>query len=246
MDRLIYTALSGMDAAMNRQRVVASNLANASTPGFRAESFSTGNLRMRSDAFDVRGFAQGLVRGADMSAASTVQTGRPLDVALSGSALMAVQAPDGGEAYTRRGDLSVDVTGRLANGDGLAVMGEAGPIVVPPGWDLSIGSDGSVFAADPAAPDVPAELVGRIKLANPVGSAILKDIDGHLRVPGGGVLPMDPTATLVTGALEGSNVDTAATLVDMIEAQRGFERRTQIIATADQLDQASSRLMSLG
>lgn len=246
MDRLIYTALTGMDAAMNRQRVVASNLANASTPGFRAETFSTSSLRMRSDSFDVRGLAQGLVRGADMAAASTVQTGRPLDIALTGEALMALQAADGSEVYSRRGDLSADVTGRLVNGDGLAVMGEAGPLALPPGWDVSIGSDGSVFAADPAAPDVPPELVGRIKLANPAASPLAKGLDGQLRVPGGGILPADPTATLITGALEGSNVDTAGTLVQMIEAQRGFERRTQLISTAEQLDQASSRLMSLG
>lgn len=245
MDRLIYTALTGVDAAMNRQRAVANNLANASTPGFRAETFSTANLRLRSESLDVRGLAQGAVRGADMSAGTVMQTGRPLDVALGGDALMALQAADGSEVYSRRGDLSVDVTGRLTNGDGLAVMGEAGPLVVPPGWNISIAQDGGVYAADPGAPDVPAELVGRIKLANPAGSPLVKGLDNLLRVPGGGILPADPTATLVTGALEGSNVDTAATLVDMIDAQRGFERRTKLISTAEQLDQSSARLMSL-
>jgi flagellar basal-body rod protein FlgF len=245
MDRMIYTALTGMDAAMNRQRAIASNLANASTPGFRAETFTTGNLHVTGGSLDVRGLAQGAVRGADMTTASTTHTGRPLDIALSGDALMAVQAADGGEAYTRRGDLTVDVTGRLVNGDGLAVLGEAGPLALPPGWQVTIGSDGSVFAADPAAPDVPAELAGRIKLANPAGSSLVKDLDGQLRVPGDGVLPMDVTASLVTGALEESNVDTAGTLVAMIEAQRGFERRTQMISTAEQLDQASARLMSI-
>ncbi len=245
MDRMIYTALSGMDAAMNRQRAVASNLANASTPGFRAESFSTSNLHVTGESLNVRGLAQGAVRGADMSNASTTHTGRSLDVALSGDALMALQADDGSEVYTRRGDLTVDVTGRLINGDGLAVMGEAGPLALPPGWQVTIGTDGSVFAADPAAPEVPPEAVGRIKLANPAGSPLVKDLDNQLRVPGGGILPADPTASLVTGALEESNVDTAGTLVAMIEAQRGFERRTQMISTAEQLDQASARLMSL-
>ena len=102
-----------------------------------------------------------------------------------------------------------------------------------------------MFAADPGAPDVPAEQVGRIKLANPAGSPLLKDLDNQLRVPDGGILPADPTAQLVTGALEGSNVDTAGTLVAMIDAQRSFERRTQLIATAQELDQASARLMSV-
>jgi flagellar basal-body rod protein FlgF len=245
MDRLIYTALSGMNSAMDRQRAIASNLANTSTPGFRAESFSTMAMRVVGDTFDVRGLAQGAVRGADMSPSQINPTGRALDVAMRGDALMAVQTADGGEGYTRRGDLMVEVSGRLINGDGLAVMGEGGPIVAPPGWNVSIGTDGSVLAADPAAPGAPAEEVGRIKLASPAGSAVIKGLDGQLRVPDGGVLPTDPTAELTVGALEQSNVNTGDTLVEMIEAQRGFERRAKLISTADQLDQASARLMSL-
>jgi flagellar basal-body rod protein FlgF len=246
MDRLIYTALSGMNSAMDRQRAISSNLANASTPGFRAETFSTAAMRVVGDTFDVRGMAQGSVRGADMTPSQINPTGRPLDVAVRGDALMAVQTTDGGEGYTRRGDLMIDVSGRLLNGDGLAVMGEGGPIVVPPGWDVSIAGDGSVMAADPAAPGVPAEAVGRIKLVSPAGSSVIKGLDGQLRVPDGGVLPADPTAELSIGALEQSNVNTGDVLVDMIEAQRGFERRAKLISTADQLDQASARLMSLG
>jgi flagellar basal-body rod protein FlgF len=245
MDRLIYTALSGMNAAMSRQRAISSNLANANTPGFRAESFSTTAMRILGQSFDVRGLAQGAVRGADMSPSQISQTGRALDVAVRGDALIAVQADDGSEAYTRRGDLLADVSGRLVNGDGLPVMGESGPIVVPPGWNVSIGTDGGVFAADPAAPGVPAEEVGRIKLASPAGSALVKGLDGQMRVPDGGVLPTDSTAELSIGALEQSNVDTSGTLVEMIEAQRGFEQRAKLISTADQLDKASSRLMSM-
>ena len=245
MDRLIYTALSGMDAAMARQRAISNNLANASTPGFRAENFSTLAMRVTGESFDVRGLAQGAVRGADMDAAQITATGRAMDVAVRGEALIAVQAADGSEAYTRRGDLVVDVSGRLLNGDGLAVMGEGGPLAVPPGWNVSIGTDGSVFAADPAAPEAPAEAVGRIKLVSPAGSTVVKGLDNQLRVPDGGVLPVDPTAELTIGALEASNVDTAGTLVDMIDAQRGFERRAKLISTAEQIDQASSRLMSL-
>lgn len=245
MDRMIYTALSGMDAAMTRQRAIASNLANASTPGFRAETFSTASMHLEGESLDVRGLAQGAVRGADLSAGTMNQTGRALDISVSGNAMIALQAADGSEVYSRRGDLSVDVGGLLVNGEGLTVMGQTGPISVPPGWDISIGSDGSVFAADPAAPDALAEQVGRIKLASLEGSALVKDIAGQLRVPGGGILPADEAAQVITGALEQSNVDTAGTLVEMIDAQRSFERRTKLISTAEQLDQASSRLMSL-
>ena len=245
MDRMIYTALTGMDAAMTRQRAIASNLANANTPGFRAETFATQSMHVRGATFDVRGLAQGAVRGADLSPGTTIDTGRSLDIAVGGAALMAFQNAAGEEVYSRRGDLSIDPAGLLLNGEGLQVMGTAGPITVPPGWDVSFGTDGTVFAADPAAPDAPPQDIGRIKLASAAGSAVAKDLDNQLRVIGGGVLPADLDAQITPGALEQSNVDSAGTLVEMIEAQRAFENRVKMISTAEQLDQASSRLMSL-
>lgn len=245
MDRLIYTALTGMSAAMDRQRVVANNLANASTTGFRAEEFSVTPVTLRGGQLEVRSMAQGAVRGANLATGTVRHTGQPLDVALTGNALMALQAADGGEVYTRRGDLRVAASGVLENGDGLPVMGAGGPITVPLGAELSISEDGAVLARDPATPDQPAQEVARIKLVDPTGSAILKDIDGFLRVPGDGALPEDPTARLVSGALEGSNVDTATTLVQMVEAQRAFEQRARILSTASELGQSGARLMSL-
>ncbi|GMN01785.1 flagellar basal body rod protein FlgF [Erythrobacter sp. MTPC3] len=245
MDRLIYTALSGMDAAMNRQRAVANNLANVSTPGFRAEEFSVEPVTIKGEAMQTRSLAQGLVRGANMEGGTVTQTGQPLDIAVAGNALLALQAGDGSEVYSRRGDLNVSATGVLQNGDGLPVIGEAGPITLPTGSQISISDDGGIFLRDPATPEAPPEQIARIKLANPDGSAIVKDIDGFLRVPGGGILPADPTARVMTGAIEGSNVDTATTLVQMIEAQRSFEQRTKIISTAEDIDQAGARLMSL-
>jgi len=245
MDRMIYTALTGMDAAMTRQRAVASNLANANTPGFRAETFATTPWHLDAQSLDVRGYAQGAVRGADLSQGTVNRTGRDLDIAVNGEALIAFQSPAGEEVYSRRGDMSVDATGRLINGEGLQAMGQNGPITVPPGWRVSFGSDGTVFAADPAAPDAPPEEVARLNLVSTAGSAVVKDLDNQLRVRGGGVLPNDPEAKIITGALEQSNVDSAGTLVQMIEAQRSFERRVQIISTAEQLDQSSASLMSL-
>jgi len=245
MDRLIYTALSGLDAAMTRQRVTANNLANASTPGFRAESFAATTMTLKGNALEARAVASGAVHGVDMSFGRVIPTGQPLDIAVGGEALIALQAADGTEVYSRRGDLSVGVGGVLQNGDGRPVMSENGPITVPPGRSLSIGKDGAIFAADPGSPDAPPEEIARIKLASPVGSRIQKDLAGFLRVPGGGILPGDLTAEVTIGALEQSNVDSAGTLVDMIEAQRSFEQRSKLMTTARELDQSSSRLMSL-
>lgn len=247
MDRLIYTAMTAMNAAMDRQRVVANNLANASTPGFRQEIFAVTPATLKDGSLEARAMARGNVRGADMTTARVVPTGNPLDVALEGKALIAFQSPDRqGEIYSRRGDLRVAASGVLENGEGLAVLGESGaPITVPPGFSISLAPDGTILASDPAAPNAAAEAIDRIRLVNPEGSPLAKGIDSFLKVPGGGVLPPDPTARLTPGALEMSNVETADTLVQMIEAQRAFEQRAKIIATAGTLDEAGSGLMAL-
>lgn len=245
MDRMIYTALSGMEAAMVRQRVTASNLANAQTPGFRAETFSVDSMVLQGPTLEARTVNRGSVHGADMSGGSVNTTGQALDIAVSGQALIALQAADGAEVYSRRGDLAVGVGGVLENGDGRPVMGEGGPITVPVGHAVSIGKDGAVFARDPATPDAAPAIVGKIKLASPAGSRIEKDLAGFLRVVGGGVLPADATAEVTTGALESSNVDTTEVLADMIEAQRSYERRSKLISTTGKLDEAGARLMSL-
>ena len=250
MDRFIYTALTGMNAAMDRQRAVANNLANASTPGFRREIFAVTVATLRDGGSpEARAMARGSVRGADLSAGKVNPTGNPLDIAVSGNALIAYQAPGGGEVYSRRGDLRVGPSGLLENGEGLAVMGEAGPITVPAGFRIAIGADGSVLASDPATPAAGAETLARIKLVSPEGSPLAKGTDTFLKVPGAGgrtgVLPPDPTATVTAGSLETSNVETAEALVQMIEAQRAFEQRARVIRTAGELDEASSRLLSL-
>lgn len=251
MDRLIYTAMTAMNAAMDRQRVVANNLANASTPGFRQEIFAVTPATLKDGSLEARAMARGNVRGADMRAARVVPTGNALDVAMEGQALIAFQSPDRqGEVYSRRGDLRVGASGILENGDGLAVLGESGaPITVPPGFVLRVATDGTVLATDPTAPGAEPEPIDRIRLVNPQGSQLAKGIDGFLKVPGPngqtGVLPPDLTATLTPAALEMSNVETADTLVQMIEAQRAFEQRAKIIATAGTLDEAGSGLMAL-
>ncbi|MEM1051688.1 MAG: flagellar basal body rod protein FlgF [Pseudomonadota bacterium] len=251
MDRLIYTAMTGMDAAMNRQRMTANNLANANTPGFRQELFSVTPATIKDPSMDAKGLearamARGFVRNVDMSLAQAKPTGQPLDIAVKGEALIAFQAPDGGEIYSRRGDFRVAASGVLENGEGLPVLGETGaPITVPAGFAIKIAEDGSVLGTDPAAPNVPAAAFDKIKLVSADGSQLVKGIDSFLKVPNGGVLPNDPTASVTPGALEQSNVNTAATLVDMIEAQRSFEMRARVIQTASELDESSSSLLTM-
>ena len=245
MDRLIWTAVTGMNASMARQRMTASNMANAQTIGFRAEVMAQTPMTLVGPALGVRSMSDAAVHDARMDEGAIIRTGRPLDIAVQGDALLAVQAPDGSEAYTRRGDLDVSPSGLLTNGEGFPVLGENGPISVPPGSSVSIGADGAVLLANPATPELPAQQVERIKLANWRGSLIEKGLDGLFRVKGGGALPSDAEAKVIPGALEQSNVNTAEVLVEMVEAQRLFDMRTQLIATAKELDEGGAALMRI-
>ena len=245
MDRLIWTAVSGMSASMARQRMVANNMANAQTIGFRAEMMQFTPVTLKSPQVEARALTDSEVRSARMEAGSLVETGRPLDIALGGEALLGVQAENGDEAYTRRGDLALTPSGLLVNGEGRPVLGEGGPISVPPGSEVSIAPDGAVLVRDAATPDAPLAQLDKLKLASPAGSRIAKGLDGLFRVAGGGVLPTDPEARLTAGSLEQSNVRPSEVLVQMIEAQRLYDMRTKLIATAKELDEGSASLMRL-
>lgn len=245
MDRLIYTAYSGMSGSMIRQRVIASNMANAQTIGFRAETLTATPVTLKGPSLEARAMTDGEVKGASMKQGSLVQTGNPLDVALAGDTMLAVQATDGSEAYTRRGDLAVSAEGLLTNGDGRPVIGDAGPISVPPGSKVTLSADGTVNIANAEDPTAPPQVAGRIKLASTTGSKIAKGLDGLFRLEGGGVLPGDPDAKLQVGSLEQSNVNPSEVLVQMIEAQRLFDIRTKLVSTAKDLDEGGASLMRI-
>lgn len=247
MDHLIYTAYSGLADSMTRQRVIASNMANAQTVGFRAETLFSTPMTLKADsALEARSGTIAEVHGADMTAGEINHTGNALDIAVDGTALIAVQAQDGSEAYTRRGDLSVSDTGLLVNGEGRPVLGQGGPITVPPGSTVSISQDGSVLALAPdAAKGAQPDVVDQIKLASPDGTQTEKGLDGLFRVYGGGVLPADATATVESGALEQSNVNPSAVLVSMLDAQRLFDIRTKLVSTAKDVDESGATLMKM-
>jgi flagellar basal-body rod protein FlgF len=246
MDRLVHTSLSALRGAMARQATTANNLANANTVGFRAEMANVSSLWTRGGGgLNARVLASEEVLAADMKPGQLSETGRDLDIAMNGDALLAVQASDGSEAYTRRGDLQVSDTGLLTTGDGVPVLGEGGPITLPPADSMRIDKDGAVWivpqGGDPNQP-IPVE---RLKLASATGSEIVKGLDGLFRVKGNGVLPSDPEASLTPKALEGSNVETTRALVDMIEASRGWDVQMKLITSTRDMDTASADLMRL-
>ena len=245
MDRLVYTSLSALRGAMARQASTANNLANANTVGFRAEMSSAQALWVRGDGFAARAPSSQEVTAADMRAGSVTETGRDLDIAMQGDALLAVQAQDGSEAYTRRGDLQVAASGLLTTGDGRPVLGDGGPITLPPADSVRIGDDGVIWIVPAGGdPNVPQQ-VDRLKLASPTGSRVLKGVDGLFRVEDGGILPSDPSARLTPHSLESSNVQMSQALIDMIDASRAWDTQLNLITTARDMDTSAADLMRL-
>jgi flagellar basal-body rod protein FlgF len=245
MDRLIYTSLSAMRGSMARQTAIANNLANAQTPGFRADMASAQSLWLDGSGLDARAMASEEVLGADMKAGTVTATGRDLDIAMQGDALLVVQASNGEEAYTRRGDLQVSPSGLLTTGDGHPVQGGQGPVTIPPADAISIDQQGRVWIVPQGGdPENPQE-VDRLRLATPVGSEIAKGLDGLFRVKGGGILPDDPEARLLTRSIEGSNVTATSALVEMIEASRSWDTQLKMIGDVRDMDSATANLMQL-
>ena len=245
MDRLAYTSLSALRGAMARQTATANNLANVNTVGFRGEMAAARALWVRGESYEARAFSSNEVSGADMRQGAISETGRNLDVAVEGEAFLTVQAENGDEAYTRRGDLKLSDTGLLTTGDNLPVLGEQGPITLPPADKVEIKPDGAIYIVPTGGDPNQPQLIDKLKLASPVGSDVVKGIDGLFRVRDGGVLPSDPGGKVIAGSLEGSNVETTKALVDMIDASRAWETQLKLINTARELDGSGADLMRL-
>jgi flagellar basal-body rod protein FlgF len=245
MDRLVYTAMSGLRSQMAAQSTIANNIANASTIGFRAERVSFDRLVLQGSGLETRQLAAEEVQDFDRRAGTIVQTARPLDVAVTSASWIAVQAADGSEAYTRRGDLSVAASGVLETGDGFPVMGSGGPITVPPHQAIAIADDGTVSIVPAGGDPTQPQVIDKIKLASPEGSQTAKGLDNLLHVKGGGVLPEDLDARLQAGALEQSNVNLTQALVDMIENQRSYEVQASLLKEAKTMDESAASLMRM-
>ncbi|UYG02107.1 flagellar basal body rod protein FlgF [Halomonas sp. LR3S48] len=249
MDRILYTAMSGAKQSMDQQSVVSHNLANVSTSGFRAQLHAMRAVPVQGDGMlPTRVSVAATTPGSDFSPGPITHTGRELDVALEGDAWLAVQADDGTEAYTRRGDLQVDGNG-LVTVVGRPVIGDGGPIVVPLGSSVSIGADGTLSAiGEGEGPEALVD-VGRLKLVSPERN-LLRGEDGLFRMPPNAegeiaALEGDDEARLVSGSLEGSNVSAVEAMVAMIDVARRYEMQMKAISTADENAQRANNLLSI-
>lgn len=240
MDRLVYLSMAGAKANMQRQDVLANNLANAATPGFRAELSAFRAVPVQGSGASTRVYALESTPGHDMSPGVVSTTGRPLDVAMRGNAWLAVQGLDGTEAYTRAGSLEVSADGTLLTHGGLQVMGDGGPIQLPANSEPSIAPDGTVSARGANGRST---AVGRLKLVTPE-APLERGTDGLFRAADGD-LPADASARLQDGALEGSNVSPVETMVAMISAARQFEAQMKVLQTAEGNEKAAAQLLSM-
>ena len=246
MDRLLYIATTGASQIERAQAVHAHNLANVSTTGFRADYAQAQSRLVGGDGIPARvyGITQG--PGTDHSEGIKRQTGRSLDVAIEGPGFLAVQLPDGSEGYTRAGDLQVDSFGRLLSRDGLAVLGEGGPIALPPFTELFIGADGGVTVQPEGQGPEALVQVDRLKLVNPPLEEVRKDATGLFRHRDGEPLPADPAVRVVSGFLEESNVNAVNELTEIMMLARQFEIEVRMMRTAESLDEAATSLVRVG
>lgn len=244
IDRSLYIGSNGASNLQGALQVIANNMANANSTGFRADL-----MRFRSEAvtgpgFETRTFTVAEGTGSSFAQGSMMTTGRDLDVAIKGDGWIAVQSPSGKEAYTRAGNLAISQEGLLTTQNGSYVLGNNGPIAIPPSAKISIGNDGTISVIQKGQDERSLTSIDRIKLVNPEPKTISKGTDGLFYVADGQA-PADGEVMLVSGMLEGSNVNIVDSLVSMIELQREFEYNIKMMQTIDENGTKADQLLSI-
>lgn len=245
MDRSLYLSMSAASNTLLAQTVNSHNLANASTTGFRADLSQFRSMPVFGEGHPSRVYAMEERPGVDFNPGSVNFTGNDLDVAIDNQGWIAVLDAEGNEAYTRRGDLRVNVNGLLENGAGELVMGDGGPISIPPYQKLDIGKDGTITVRPVGQDERTLATVGRIKLVNPPLENLEKGEDGLFRTKDGQNAVADAAVTVTRGSIENSNVNMVHSLVKMIELARTFEMQMKSMQTAEDNDRQAAQLLSL-
>ncbi|MDR0701603.1 MAG: flagellar basal-body rod protein FlgF [Azoarcus sp.] len=242
MDRVIYTAMTGAKSTLGQQAAVAHNIANASSTGYRAELHKMRAVEVQTQAMHTRAFVVDASVASDFAPGPLAFTGQELDVAVRGPGWLAVRTPDGGEGYTRDGSLEISANGALQTRAGLPVLGDGGPIAIPPDSEIVIGQDGTISAVQIQEGIV--NEVGRLKLVNPPEAELQRGEDGFFRLQSGLPAPVDEAVTVAGGYLEGSNVNVAEQMVQMISLARQFEMQMRLITNAEQNDRSATQVIA--
>lgn len=245
MDHMIYLAMSAARQMMNGQAQAAHNLANANTTGFKADFEAYRAMPLFGDGHPSRVFALAERPGIDFSPGSLEATGNELDVALMGEGFIAVQAPDGSEAFTRAGELKLDALGQLTTAAGYPVLGNGGPIALPPSEKVQIGADGTISVRPLGQEANTLAVIDRLRLVKPELGNIMKGEDGLFRTKDGTPAVPDATVHVTSGALEASNVNPVNEMTQMIETARRYELAVKAMQTAEQADAQGAQLLRL-
>lgn len=222
----LYTAASGMVAHQSRIDLLANNLANVDTPGFKADLVtidqSVSPPIALSDSFTAMSTVEAGRPGLNRAQGILKATGNPLDLAIAGPGLFVVETPQG-ERYTRAGNFVRDAEGFLATSDGFRVLGAAGPVRVPE-EGLRLDGHGRLAGGESL------RIVGEENMTGLVKAG------GNLFAPAEGAQPPDelPGAVVLQGQLEGSNVNVVMTMVEMLTTMRTYEAYQKTIQTLDQ------------
>jgi flagellar basal-body rod protein FlgF len=250
MDRLVFTSNATIKEQATARQVLVNDLANVSTVGFKSTyDVALQSVKVEGAGFDSRYQAQAVARNQiRMTPGPVMATGRPLDIALADKAVLTVQAPNGDIAFTRRGDLKINTQGQLENGSGHLVLGNGGPIAVPPGLMVSINPDGTVYAKDPAQPpNAPSVLIDQLRLRDATDTNLGRREDGLFKVdgePNGTDIALgDTQPRLIPQALEGSNVSAIEAMTRLIDHSRSFETQIRIIKETKGLDESGASMM---
>lgn len=245
MDRMIYTAMTGLKHILEQQATTSHNLANSTSTGFRAQIDAFRAVPVTSEGLPTRAFVVDSTVGADFTPGPIQSTNRDLDVAVQGPGWIAVNLPDGTEAYTRNGSLKLSENGVLQTETGLNVMGDGGPISIPPDTAISIAKDGTVSAVSNVTTPSTTNVLGRIKLVNPAETNLVRGADGLFRTQSGAPAEADAGVSLIGGALEGSNVNVIDAMVNMINLGRQFDLQTKLLQNAENNANKAGQLFSL-
>ena len=246
MDKMLYIAASGAKQDFLATAVRANNLANAQTNGFKAQLEQARAMPAYGEGLPTRVFSVTESPTNNYESGPLITTGRPLDVAIQGDGWFSVQTPQGDEAYTRGGSLTMTVDGALQDSKGNLVLGENGPLFMPvPINNVTIGNDGRISARLQGAPESEVEEVGRLKLVNPAIETMKRRNDGLFDLKDGGAAPQNIRVGVASGMLEGSNVNAVEEMVSMISLQRHYEMQVKLMKKADQMVTSSNTLLRI-
>ena len=229
----IYIALSGAVAQSSALDVVANNVANASTTGFRADRLAFTKALGQAKAKD-QAFVQVAATRSDSSGGAIKQTGNPLDLALSGDGFFAIDTPRG-VRYTRAGEFQLDPQGRIVNPDGFTARAKGGGSVNIPkdAQQVSVASDGTVYADD--------KKVGALELARFAPGNVVHEGGALFAAAPGAKANVGEMPQVLAGSVEQGNFNVVRGVVDMIKISRNYEALHRMIESYKQIDERTAQ-----